>query len=487
LKARKDDEERFAPPPQPTPEELFYGTIANMADPSPAAGAAAPYVRLANERELAQFVEETWGVRIPDRRVCKGHRAPLEALAAAYFAEHPRIVWKASRTFGGKTVLLAALSLTEARCLGASVTLLGGSFLQSRRAHDYMQGMGGMAGRFWRWRKAPISLLTSDPTQRATYLANGGLIEVLPASAKATRGGHPQRLRGDELDEMDQTIWDGAVQSAHPDGPRGIMDQIVGSSTFHKPNGTMASELRTARDRGWPVFEWCFRETMAARGFITEQMVARKRASITVRDFNVEFELQEPNPEGLAIDSEAVEAAFQAGLGEHAGEMGTRVLFEKPLAGATYATGVDWGKELHHTVIWTNRTDVTPVRLVAFASVGRMPYPVMEEMLEKRLRRYPGPCSYDHTGVGVGVGDHLEVPADTEAFDMVGRARTRLFQEWIAALERGEFAGPLIESAYQAHRTVTFDDLYGSGHPPDEFIAAALAWRAGSAAPFLTR
>jgi hypothetical protein len=85
------------------------------------------------------------------------------------------------------------------------------------------------------------------------------------------------------------------------------------------------------------------------------------------------------------------------------------------------------------------------------------------------------------------VGDHLEVPADTEAFDMVGRARTRLFQEWIAALERGEFAGPLIESAYQAHRTVTFDDLYGSGHPPDEFIAAALAWRAGSAAPFLTR
>jgi hypothetical protein len=486
VRGRPGDDERFAPPPQPTPEELFYGTIANMADPSPAVGSAAPYVRLANEHELAQFIEETWGVRIPAKRVCRNHKAPLEALAAAYFAEKPRVVWKASRTFGGKTVLLAALSLTEARCLGAGVTLLGGSFLQSRRAHDYMQGMGGMAGRFWRWRKAPIDLLTSDPTQRATYLANGGLIEVLPASAKATRGGHPQRLRGDELDEMDATIWRGAVQSTSPDGPRGIMDQIVGSSTFHKPNGTMANELREAKDRGWPVFEWCYRETMAAGGFITEEMVKRKQASITKRDFDIEFELQEPNPEGLACDIEAVEDAFRADLGEHTGDLGTRVLFEKPVAGGTYATGVDWGKELHKTIIWTNRTDVTPVRLVAFASLGRMPYPVMEEMLDKRLHRYPGPCSYDHTGVGIAVGDHLET-GDVEAFDMVGRARTRLFQEWIAAIERGEWAGPRVEAAYQAHRTVTFDDLYGAGHPPDEFVAAALAWRAGSEVPFLTR
>lgn len=471
-----------------SPAALFFGGIADMADPAGAgAGEGGGLVRLANARELAEFIADTWGVVIPPRRVCKGHRAPLEALAAAYFAEHPRILWKASRGFGGKSVLMAALGLTEARCLGAGVTILGGSLKQSQNVHDYMQGLGNMAGKFWGAAAAPRSLLRSDPTQRKTHLANGGWIEALPASTRAVRGPHPQRLRGDELDEMDPGIWDAAQGQAQEDRRRDIVDQVTGSSTHHNPDGTMTRELKLAAERGWPVFEWCYRETMAESGFISQRMVERKRASVTLRDWQTEWELQEPNPEGLAIDTDAVERAFRPELGEHPGELGVRVMFEKPVAGATYATGVDWGKEEHHTVIWTNRTDVQPARLVAFASLGRLPYPVMEDAFTSRLRRFPGPACYDHTGVGVGIGDHLEGRADTVGVDMVGRDRTKLFQDWIAALEHAEFEGPRIQAAYKAHRYLRTGDLYGAGHPPDEFVAAALAWRATASAPFLTR
>lgn len=470
---------------QVSPEEMFFGGIANLADPDAKGDRSSQIVRIANERELADFVADTWGVIVPAVRVCKGHRAPLEAMASAYFAEKPRVIWKASRNFGGKTVLLAALSLTETRTLGCGVTLLGGSLLQSRRAHDYMQGMGGMQGRFWSWPNAPRALLRSDPTQYTTHLSNGGSIEVLPASPKAVRGTHPQRLRGDEIDEMDEKIWDGAVQAPKADESRGIMDQIVASSTHHKPDGMMTRELKLARENGWPVFEWCYKETMAAGGFISAREVERKRAAIAARDFAVEFDLQEPNPEGLAIEREAVEAAFRSDLGEHEGALGTRIFFENPAPGAAYATGVDWGKELHRTIIWTNRTDCHPARLVAFASLGKLPYPVMEDVLGKRLRKFPGPCVYDHTGVGTAVGDHLDFEA--EGFDMVGRARTKLFQDWIAAIEHGEWIGPRITSAYDAHKFVRMEDLYGSGHPPDEFAAASLAWRAGSIPAFVAR
>ena len=59
-----------------------------------------------------------------------------------------------------------------------------------------------------------------------------------------------------------------------------------------------------------------------------------------------------------------------------------------------------------------------------------------------------------------------------------GQERVRLFSDYIAAIERGDIIAPLSEPWYRAHRYVTNDDLYGSGHPPDEFIACALAYRA---------
>ena len=88
--------------------------------------------------ELWEYVYTLWGLRIPRLRVCPGHRTPFEAFADAYFGAISTGVWKASRGFGGKTTPLWTLAQTEMAALAATVTVLGGSGVQSKRVHKEM-------------------------------------------------------------------------------------------------------------------------------------------------------------------------------------------------------------------------------------------------------------------------------------------------------------------------------------------------------------
>jgi hypothetical protein len=51
-----------------------------------------------------------------------------------------------------------------------------------------------------------------------------------------------------------------------------------------------------------------------------------------------------------------------------------------------------------------------------------------------------------------------------------------VFTEYIAGIEQYGIRSPRIQFPYSEHKYVTHKDLYGSGHPPDSFIAGALAW-----------
>jgi len=62
--------------------------------------------------------------------VCARHVSPFRVFSDAFFARHSVIVLKASRGLGGKSFLLAYLSLAQAHLLGADVVILGGSFKQ---------------------------------------------------------------------------------------------------------------------------------------------------------------------------------------------------------------------------------------------------------------------------------------------------------------------------------------------------------------------
>jgi hypothetical protein len=432
--------------------------------------------------ELHLFTEVVFGVSVPRIKVCDGHTSPFEALAQAYFAEVPVALWHGSRGFGGKSFNLALLSVLEATCLGASVTILGGSGQQSMRVYEHMLGM-------WHHPYAPKQVLAGEPTRYLTRFRNGNSIVALTASQTSVRGPHPQRLRMDEIDEMDQGIFTAAMGQTMRNKKNPEIDtQTVASSTWQYPDKTMAWAMKEAGQKGWPVHSWCYRETSAEGGWLTAEEIERKRNEVPQAMWVVEYDLQEPSVEGRAIDGPAVDLYFDPELGEHEGALDEEIILEPPVPGARYVTGVDWAKTTDWTVIRTYRTDVAPWREVAFVRTGRKRWPLMVGMLTDRWDRYGGAVWHDATGLGNVIADYLPdrmVDARVvEDVQMIGRRRESLFSEYVSAIEQHALKTARIRYAYDEHRYATEDDFRSgaSGHPPDSCVAGALAWAARHAA-----
>lgn len=474
-------------------------------------------LRPKNDDELHAAVKKYFGVTIPRKKICAHHEAPFSAFADAYFARSPVSVWKASRGFGGKSMLLSLLSQSEAVFLGAQVNLLGGSGEQSERVLAYMNGEE-MPDCFWGAPQAPRHMIIGGEDdgllKKMTKLSNGGYLKALMASTRSVRGPHPQRLRLDEADEMDLNIFDSAL--GQPMARFGVQEQVVASSTHHYAAGTMTEILKRAGDKGWSVFEWCYRENLVSNGgWLEDDMVERKRGVVTVHMWETEYENQEPNPEGRAIDVAKCKIAFRSILGDFEGRAHQRLIIEPPYKGGepeefchrckhpydiqdkvsefcdlcttrrrltrrgTYATGTDWAKKKDWTIITTIRADVFPARVVAFERTGRLDWPTMTKKHCDRIREYGGGGAHDATGIGDVLGDYLDVASD--GIIMVGYTRHELLSHYINALERGQLIWPLIKFAFDEHRLASVEDVYKSGdkfHLPDTMASGALAWKA---------
>jgi len=417
--------------------------------------------------ELRALVLSLWGVRIPDVQICPNHCTPWRAFSDAFFARSPVTVWKASRGFGGKTYLLAVLGLTESVVLAADVNVLGGSGEQAARVHEYMH-------QWWGRVSAPRNMLASDPSKRETRLRTGNYVRALMGSSRSVRGPHPQRLRCDEIDEMDLAVFDAAL--GQPMGRGNVPAQTVASSTHQYADGTMTEVLKRAAARNWPVHEWCYRETMEPHGWLSAAEIESKKLQVTESMWKSEYDMQEPSPESRAIQPAAVAAMFRRELGNYEGAPRQYIEHETPEDGARYVTGTDWARKQDWTIIITLRVDTKPARLVAFERLGRESWPTMVARLDERMKRYPGAGAHDATGVGDVVAGYLQTHVNPVL--MVGRDRADMLTEYIAAVERGDIVSPLIRCMESEHRLASVDDVYGSGHLPDTVAAGALAWHA---------
>jgi len=427
---------------------------------------------LKTEAELGIYLATTFGILIPDKVIREGHSSPWRALCDSFFARHRVTVWLASRSFGGKSFTLAALGLAEATALKADVNILGGSGKQSQQVHDYMAAA-------WRYLNAPHQLLSDEPLKMGTRLAWGNSIQALMASQTSVRGPHVQRLRLDEADEMDIKILDAALGQTM--SKEGIEAQTTISSTHHNADGTFTEVLRRAQEKGWPVYEWSYLESMEPHGWLPPAEVEAKRGELTEAMWDVEFDLQQPSPESRAIAPDKAAAMFRRELGEFDGALGEYIEIEPPVPGGKYAHGADWARKAHFTVILTLRYDVRPSRVVAFERTGRLPWPQMVARFDSRIRRYGGGAMHDGTGLGDVVDSYLE--CDAESFMMVGRARADLLSEYIAGIEGGSIEAPLIRFMEGEHKYASVDDVYGGGHLPDSIAAGALTWRAAFGLP----
>jgi hypothetical protein len=417
------------------------------------------HLRAENDRELKSLLKKAFDVVLPDVQVCPTHTTPFRAFADAYFARYGVTVWKASRGLGGKSFLLALLGHTEAVTLAADVTILGGSGEQALRVLEYLQKLSG----------------DEQNTQRRTVYGSGGRVTALMASSKSARGPHPQRMRLDEVDEMELLILDAAM--GQPMSSAKIPKQTVMSSTHHYADKTFTEVMRRAGEKGWPVYEWCYKESSARPdGWLTQKEIESKRGEVTASMWAAEYDLQEPSPEGRAILPEKVDLCFRKELGEFPGDAGREIEIEPPLKDAIYAHGCDWAKEKDWTIIDTWRVDCRPMRRICWVRLGRMAWPVMIRKFNERVIRYGGKACHDSTGIGDVVDDYQTVNA--EGVVLTGQVRADVFTDYIAAIENGSLISPKIRYCEAEHRYCTNDDLRGSGHPPDSFVAGAMTYRA---------
>lgn len=451
-----------------SPSGVMYFTLPGVEAPS-------QYINPRTRRQLQEWLRVLFGLEVPDTAVCPGHCSPLDAALASYFATAPVVVWKASRGFGGKTSLLAAVSMLELMD-GADVSLLGGSGRQSQQILNNVRQAWNRGGNI-KGEETLSALSTLIPEEPSSYRARttkGNELVALTASTKSARGPHPQRLRMDEVDEMKMDVYTAAMgQAMDADG---IQNQTTLSSTHQYPDGTMTEVLKEAADREWPVFEWCWRESSVSnKGWLSTRQVEDKKQSVPAKMWQIEYDLQEPSPEGRLFTADSLLSLFSGKVGTVEDRMRSYYEFEKPKPDALYSTGADWARDLHNTVIATIRYDVKPARLVAYERRQHEPYPLMVDRFDKRLERYPGKGIHDAIGVGAALEDYIATP---DVINYNTKSRETLFSPYILAVEAGKVQAPVVNVLHTEHRYCRYMDIFGSGHPPDGMVAMALAWLA---------
>lgn len=132
-------------------------------------------------------------------------------------------------------------------------TILGASFEQSEKSYKAMND-------FWDTTGLMASYLDSEPMMKKTEWRNGSRASVLTASQKSVRGPHPQSLLMDEIDEMDEDIYNAAL--SQPQSKYGIKARTGKLSTNHKIGGCMDTAIEKATESGIPIYRWCIWECL---------------------------------------------------------------------------------------------------------------------------------------------------------------------------------------------------------------------------------
>lgn len=456
-----------------------------------------------DDDELWWLIKAMIGVELPRKKVCPDHVSPFDAVAHAFFGMDPNFaVWYASRG-SGKSLALASLGIIKAFTFDVDVTILGGSMTQSLNVREHMRKLMGHPN-------FPHYAVSKD-TATVIEMTTGRTIKPLPASETTVRGPHPPLQLLDEVDEMEYKIYNSSLgQAMEQKNALGqtVQEYVVASSTWQNPEGTFTKVIEDARDRGLPIFTWCWRELLQPHGWMSKRFIENKKRTVSSQMWHTEYELNEPAAGSRALDLDKVALYFQkpdqygATIREehkNNGDFDTYT-WEDPQSGGSYAVGADWAKEKDKTIIAVVRYDMKPYRLVKLIRVNRMPWDQMIGMFNEEIQRYQAVGMHDKTGLGSVINDYVDFSETTKGFVMVGRPRTQLLLDYITSFEHGDYRMPHIpkpqtshmsgiadDPLYRAHRGTTVADVYAPGnfntHLPDDFAAMALAHRAISTLP----
>lgn len=266
------------------------------------------------KEELAVYCATVLNVRFPhpksNNKYCvdNGHMSPLDAIWAAYAEIDAFAIWYAMRG-SGKTFDLSLLTWLESvfkpRCW---TTILGGSLEQSIKAVSYLNDLWDMPA--LKSMKSKL-LVNGQVAGRGFKTTHGSIVQALAASTKSVRGPHPQKLRLDEVDEMEEKIYYGAL--GQPKERYNILDNVIISSTLHNAFGLMSEIIDNRAEIGAAYYPWCIHEVLEPRGFWGIKEFERKKSQLTIAMLDAEYYLKRPKVGDTIFDFDSVDRAYFRG------------------------------------------------------------------------------------------------------------------------------------------------------------------------------
>ena len=195
------------------------------------------------------------------------------------------LVWT-NRT-GSKTYLFGGLDTWFKSCTRPhfETKILGGSEDQSKLSYKAMDD-------FWRISGLEAELLATESRGgrirkmlSSTEWKNGAEASILTASQKSVRGPHPNCLKLDEVDEIDEGVYQAAL--SQPVSKHGFNSSLWLFSTNHNVGGMMDKALATAKDKGTAIYKYCYDK---------ETEVLTKRGWMLFKDVCVDDKILSLNP-----------------------------------------------------------------------------------------------------------------------------------------------------------------------------------------------
>jgi terminase large subunit-like protein len=256
---------------------------------------------------------------------------------------------------------------------------------------------------------------------------NGSRIKSIPANRSTGRGFAANAVYLDEFAYAEYA--DEIYQSVSPAVSQG--GRLTVGST---PNGigNLFHTLYLTGDNFTRFFEpwyhcpmyWTEEEQVS--GVPKEQAAwyLRERPKYTAQQWAAEYECDFVGSGEAVFSADAIANARIGATGD-----------QHPIAGHRYVTSVDIGRRQDATVINTFDTSVAPFQRVAHERIERIPYPVIQQKIEARARRYPGPLWIESNGVGDPVIENLQVSA--RPFVTTQRSKVQALQSLALLLERG--------------------------------------------------
>lgn len=132
--------------------------------------------------------------------------------------------------------------------------ILGGSEGQSKLSYDAMSYFFEITD------TEKSHLIPPGLMRQSAKFKNKSQVEILTASMKSVRGPHPQNLLLDEVDEMDEKIYESAL--SQPQSKHGHPASLGMFSTNHNISGLMDQAIMNARAKGQSVYTYCIWECL---------------------------------------------------------------------------------------------------------------------------------------------------------------------------------------------------------------------------------